>query len=202
VATETSSSEKISAKEKKWREAYRQFEKTADGLGLGIDAGIIDTVVVFNLLGINTRQSCEGHLDRGTRSPWIDLEAADVEGLEKQAASAFKIAGKRDRQKAPDEELDQLYSTAHELRRKIKEKHLAGAKKMMTYLDEFYKDRIVPYDRRLIVNISGYGNSRIESQGAAFQEVSQVEQRRLKLAEYQEEMREFTDFLKKKYFSE
>jgi hypothetical protein len=71
----------------------------------------------------------------------------------------------------------------------------------MTYLAQFYERRVVPYDRRLIIEGLGLGGSRIASQGADFQEVTPTDVRRQKLEEYQEEMRAFTIFLKDIWFS-
>jgi len=50
-----------------------------DGLGKEIDQGIFDTVVALNVLGIPTRQSCEGHLEWGTGAPWVDIQAKSID---------------------------------------------------------------------------------------------------------------------------
>jgi hypothetical protein len=56
-----------------WKEVADHFKHMADKLGNGIDEGIFDTVVALNMLGVYTRQSCEGHLEWGLPHPWIDL---------------------------------------------------------------------------------------------------------------------------------
>src|SRR5206468_3667524 len=56
-------------------EFQNQFRETTDKLGYEIEPGIFDTVVGLNALGINTSQSCEGHVDRGRITPWIDVVA-------------------------------------------------------------------------------------------------------------------------------
>ncbi|GMU52245.1 MAG: hypothetical protein AMXMBFR33_13910 [Candidatus Xenobia bacterium] len=48
-----------------------------DGLGLGLDEGIVDTVAALQLNGFNTRQSCEGHVDTGCGAPWVDIQAVE-----------------------------------------------------------------------------------------------------------------------------
>jgi hypothetical protein len=35
--------------------------------------------VGFNAIGMATKGSCEGHLDHGTKWPWIDLHSREVE---------------------------------------------------------------------------------------------------------------------------
>lgn len=53
------------------------FEKInciGDGLGYPIDEGIKHVVVSFNLCGLKTSASCEGHLNWGLPYPWIDLD--------------------------------------------------------------------------------------------------------------------------------
>jgi hypothetical protein len=55
-----------------WDESVEKFRKVTDRLGCPIDAGIFDTVVALNILGVHTTMSCEGHLDHGLAYPWID----------------------------------------------------------------------------------------------------------------------------------
>src|SRR5690242_7631903 len=58
-----------------WNEALQHFIRVTDKLGKKIDPGILETVVAFNLLGIVTLQSCEGHIGWGVPYPWISIEA-------------------------------------------------------------------------------------------------------------------------------
>src|SRR5690242_18911127 len=90
-----------------WEEAEAFVRRITDGQGCPIDEGIVETVVAFNLLGLRTCQSCEGHLDGGWPYPWIDfetdefpafkqaLEAASREELsieEREAMGAYLVA--------------------------------------------------------------------------------------------------------------
>lgn len=59
---------------RQWQQQLVNLGKTTDGLGLGIDPGIIELVAGLNLIGVNTTASCEGHLDWGLPYPWIDIE--------------------------------------------------------------------------------------------------------------------------------
>jgi hypothetical protein len=49
------------------------FRCVGDGLGLGIDDGIVDTVIALTAHGIPTVASCEGHVDHGLAYPWVDV---------------------------------------------------------------------------------------------------------------------------------
>ncbi|HEY4507646.1 MAG TPA: hypothetical protein VJJ47_02100 [Candidatus Paceibacterota bacterium] len=56
-------------------EVRRGLVGTVDGLGHGLDEGIVEAVVVINTVGFPTRQSCEGHAGHGLPYPWIDVQA-------------------------------------------------------------------------------------------------------------------------------
>ena len=73
-------------KELLWQQMSHELSQITDGLGKGIDSGIMDTVVSLSVLGVPTRQSCEGHLKWSTGAPWVDVEAVGpkVEELEKK----------------------------------------------------------------------------------------------------------------------
>lgn len=64
-----------------WEEGCQAVEQFTDRLGLGVDPGIFETVVALNLLRIETVQSCEGHLDRGSPYPWITMVDAERKRL-------------------------------------------------------------------------------------------------------------------------
>lgn len=195
--------QKTADKQNLWQQRSRELDNIKDGLGKGIDNGIKETVVALNVLGINTTQSCEGHLDWGTGAPWIDLRAPNIDELAHQMYDAFETARTTSQNagRGPSEEDKQLFNKAHELRLEVKRRNLEEAAKAMGLLDTFYKDRDVPYDRRLIISIASAEYNRIESQGAEFQETASPETKQQKLVEYQHEMQAFTAFLKDTYFS-
>jgi hypothetical protein len=56
-----------------WQQACDALAQLTDALGTPIDPGIFETVVLLNLLGFPTVQSCEGHLDHGTAYPWVTV---------------------------------------------------------------------------------------------------------------------------------
>jgi hypothetical protein len=62
-----------------WEETLARFSRIVDGVGCPIDPGILETVVVFNLLSISTTMSCEGHPDRPETHPWVEIGVIDQE---------------------------------------------------------------------------------------------------------------------------
>lgn len=67
-------------RERQWCAKEKEIEVLTDGLGMGLDKGVKDTVVALQLNGFNTSQSCEGHIGRGCGSPWVDIEAPGAPG--------------------------------------------------------------------------------------------------------------------------
>lgn len=175
----------ITEKEAKLEEIRKKVNECVDKLGKGIDDGIKESIVMFSAFDINTTASCEGHPDHGTGGPFpfIDVEAKDVWKLDKRLEEI----------KGNEIEEEKIIS-------EIERKNLEERKKLMPYLDEFYKNRDVPYDKKLIIQSLARGWSRIESQGVGLQKIETDENKKKNLAEFQKEMQEFTKFLKDKYF--
>lgn len=196
--------EEIRDKEQRWQEMYTTVSNMKDKLGEEVDAGIVDTVVVLNLLGIPTTMSCEGHLDHGTGVPWVDIEDTNANRRTSEVNRMFQQALQQQRQQAQMTiETVRLFEEAHEAKREVKRLHLAIRQRLLTYLAAFYEHRHVPLDVRLVIQSRDTtGRSRLESQGADFQETAPLEEQRLNLATYQEEMRRFTEFLKQQFFQE
>ncbi|HEY4033549.1 MAG TPA: hypothetical protein VGL94_06245 [Ktedonobacteraceae bacterium] len=68
-------------KEKQWDEIAERASRITDKLGMPIDQGILETVIVLNLLGITTKQSCEGHMDHGIPAPWIFFTTPGIDEI-------------------------------------------------------------------------------------------------------------------------
>ncbi len=51
----------------------RKVERLTDAIGMPVDDGIKTVVCGLRLLGIPTRASCEGHDDRASSYPWVDI---------------------------------------------------------------------------------------------------------------------------------
>lgn len=74
--------------------------------------------------------------------------------------------------------------------------------KIYTYIEEFYRNREVPFEIKIGIEALARGWSRIQSQGSQLQEIEtdpELKEERLKL--FQTEMQEFTEFLKSKFFT-
>lgn len=59
---------------KAYQDMAAKIATLADRLGHPIDLGIRHAVIAFNLQGLHTTASCEGHINWGLPYPWIDLE--------------------------------------------------------------------------------------------------------------------------------
>ncbi len=77
-----------------------------DGLGLGLDEGIVDTVAALQLNGFQTSASCEGHVDWGCGAPWVDVQAAhEPPGLFPEFPNAIHIISRYNGQRQVFEEV-------------------------------------------------------------------------------------------------
>lgn len=73
-------SETANPKRERWEQVSQEIEHITDATGRGIDEGIKETVVAFNVNEIPTSQSCEGHeeVEGGHRPwPWVEVAASD-----------------------------------------------------------------------------------------------------------------------------
>src|SRR3989344_890854 len=187
-------------KRKKWGLLAKKFSGTGDKLGKGIDKKILETVVALNALGINTDQSCEGHLKWGTCSPWVDIKATNTEKLEAETLKSWEDADMAAKSGICRETTDKLFGQYHQMRIKLKTRNLSTPIKLWPHLLEFYKRRNPEFGTRLTLSFYGNCVGRLQSQGAEFQETLPIKRRKENLLKFQKEMKEFTDYLKEKYF--
>jgi len=204
-----------------WDDLVKHFCAVSDGLGMPIDDEIFDTVVALNALGITTTMSCAGHITRDEgdiRYPWVDFSASDatIENLKEKERELHKKAmklqkkivkvQKKNVERADTRELVEESNGAwrayHSLRHQQRKLQVPLRQQVIEYLSRFYDGRVVPFDRRLTLSVIS-SNTRIESQGAAdFYLCEPREVQLQKLAEYRDEMRAFTEFLKAIYASQ
>lgn len=184
-----------------WSTMRTYIDTIGDRLGMGIDEGVKDTIVALNLNGIETSQSCEGHLDRAIAAPWIDIsvkQTSELTILHSQADLALNRAEQRELEGADEKELDSLYSEYHRLSKEAGKAQIELVKKASALLSEFYAERKVTYDQMLVIQLQGRGG-RIQPNGTPVQEIRDEAERTENLRLYQQEMAQFTEFLKKKY---
>lgn len=204
--------------DQRWDDMVKHFCTVSDRLGMPIDDEIFDTVVIFNILGIRTTMSCAGHVTRDNgdiRYPWIDISALDptIEKLTKkqerlhQRAMRFQRKLRKKNVTSKHARLLRKKSNTawrkyHSLDHRLRKLQVPLRQKLTGYLLQFYSRRSVPLDRRLILHVIS-SDTRLESQGAADFHLCESREFQLeKLAEYREEMRAFTDFLKSIYAAE
>jgi len=175
-----------SEKEIIWEEKMVEVNEITDSLSKGVDEGIKESVCAFLVHGFTTTGSCEGHINekgeehRGLPYPWIEVYASEPQGW-KEAEGEEK------------ERLEQEWRI----------KNLKQQKKMMGFLEEFYQERETPFDAKLVFkNIGAFGGFRVQSFGAEITVILSPEEKQQKLSLYQKEMRDFSEFLKKKFFSD
>jgi hypothetical protein len=197
----------------------KKVDKITDALGMPVDEGIKEAVIMFNAVGLYTSASCEGHLDHGLPAPWIDVEAPNEpkEIYIKEKEIYRKVARKynlkveevrrgynMDAWWEAIKEAEKSGETKEYKRWRKENKKLL--KKAEKFLDEFYKNRKVDSDVKLKIDIFGNGSFRIHNGGKYYKLVnnlSRKEKREVKkmLEKFREEMNAFTEFLKNKYFS-
>src|SRR5579875_2263205 len=179
-----------------WDEMAALCERVVDRLGTPIDPQIFEAIVAFNLLGITTTASCEGHEDHGTYTPYIDIKAQGGQEAEQAERDAWQQSEQLRQQGASQEEFAAARQRVWPLKRQAQVYQLEIRTTLLRYLDAFYAQRTVSADRRLALQYHVY-TTRLESQGAGLQEGRTEEERGQKLRDYQDEMTSFAAFLKK-----
>lgn len=204
----------------RWDQLAEEVNLWVDGVGGTIDKGIKDTVIVLNLLGLTTRQSCEGHFDWGCPYPWVDfvINQPEAEILAMQFDQIFindffeslmelrsKYPGFTDEEiyKTPEgQQLLPLYNQLGILTSQYDDIARVEMKPLLDLIDQFYENRDVEAHQKLVIEFSGIGLTRLESQGWDEQEKRVGSEREKYLKLYQQEMQAFTEFLTEIYFSQ
>ncbi len=158
----------------------KEVEKIVDKLGLGIDQDIKETVAIFRAMDFPTSSSCSGHTndmgDEGYGLPYVEVYAPAPKGW---------IEDK----------------TNKELREKWKQENVKYRKKIIPLLEDFNKKRTSANDVLLhISDIGSFSAFRIESIGVEeTRKLKSEEELVIKIKQFQEEMKFFTEFLKDKF---
>lgn len=216
------SNEPIEEREKIWKEKLEELDGVGDRKGLGIDKGIMETVAALQLSDFSTSQSCEGHIDSGYQAPWVNVEAPNEpeekyigqRQLFQEIANKFNISieeAEHNSEIRCKVDRDCFENGKTEEYRKWEEENNKLRLKMVDLLDEFYKERKVSDNKRLIaepgidmsfrLHNGGDDYDRKEKEikeGIKFENDPDLKDR---LISYQEEMRDFTDFLKQKFLN-
>jgi hypothetical protein len=182
-----------------WQRTEARVNEYRDGLGKRVDEGIKPAVTALNALGFETSGSCEGHMDRASAAPWVDVTVQGTDAKFEAAYDAFELADQAMEKGLPELTQTALFKRAHTLRREAEEPIAREAVKILPLLEEFYRGRETPYAARIILNIMG-SRFRLESQGAAVQPIYTQEEKQKNLDLYHHEMTDFSHFLKDRFF--
>ncbi len=167
----------------KWNDIVASVDKITDRLEMPVDEKIKPVVVGLMALGFKTVNSCEGHLDYGRAHPAVDIETDYL---------ARPWGDGPPPKDPPSAWVDYCRDARAFIRPTVK--------RAFDLLEEFYKDRDVHHDARIVVFSGGISGMTIENgYGQITQWLSDSGQAE-RLKEYQEEMLAFGEFLKNKFF--
>lgn len=217
-----SPSQPTSTKKHRWEKMEKEVETWTDALGLGIDPGIKKTVIILNLLGFKTQQSCEGHIDWGRPYPWVSITTEDkqIETLRNEGMKIWNDIKEKEQdiqkkyphlssREAPfeekaqklEEELKKMYEKYHAIVDKINKLSRLKILPLNNLIANFYSSHAINPDRMLILQEFGIDAFEIFSLGGNWQIVRDENEKLKKLKEYQQEIQSFTDFLTDYYFA-
>jgi hypothetical protein len=181
----------LAQKMETWNKIAAEVDLIADKLGKKVDEGIKETVVAFRASGLSTGASCEGHLSpqRKFKGPWVDIGQAAAEIVE------------RARQMAAEKPIEMNSPEIGRLRKELSESMLRERALLLTLLDEFYSDRNVPLEQRLIVIFHSI-SARVMSQGVELQDLYPEDVQKKRLESFRREIDAFAAFLKNRYLSD
>lgn len=171
---------KLSPKELLWQTKLTEVRNFRDRAGQPVDKGIEDTVTVLNLLNFRTIYSCEGHVNNpGDLSPSIQIqqEKNPVEEALILNKQINKLIVDFYRQKVPDKDSfirTRVINGIIFLDAGPDDDYEANLNKFIIGPDETTMKNVTPEEMNQRINI---------------------------LSDRQQEMREFTDYLKKIFFS-
>ena len=190
-------------KQEKWVELQDRANKVVDGLGKGLDEGIVETVMGLWAHGFNTHASCEGHMEWGLAAPWVDIEppnSKELQSMQKEASALRDDLFGRDGQSKKYAKYPELVEKMHELEAEASRQSGKLLPKLFTMLDNFYNQRMSGYDQRIII-VPFSGSFRLINQG--FELYRHKDNRsEEKLTEYRQEMQAFGNFLKQEFLVE
>ncbi len=214
-----------SEKQASWDAKMLEIESWADDTGHGVDEGIKETVAAFNLLNMPTVQSCEGHSnmeESHSMWPWVQI-AAPGEPAERYVGEAASIESMARERGLNLEDLKRgvpasdHWDAIKNLKKEDTPEYVAWCKENKTLeekaramLDAFYAEHATEPNRKLVIlrTAEGFEVTTLEDEdrdaGFRYKEGNLSEEELsaiiAKLPGRQEEMLQFTEFLKRKYF--
>lgn len=213
----------LTEKEAAWQAKLLEIESRTDLEGLGLDEGVKETVAAFNLLGIPTSQSCEGHANQKESHsmwPWVSFGLPDepkeryvgeYAALENMATERGMDVDTLKRSVSLDEQWEVVrHLQDHETTEYIEweKKRDVLTKSVQDLLAAFYAEHEFDPERSFLIAKMSEGPKMesIEDEDIHFKfmndELSEEETETLhkKLPGRQQELKDLTEFLKKRYF--
>lgn len=195
-------------KELRWESTMREAGIIIDGIGKSIDPNIKETVVGLMVNEYKTTGSCEGHLDRGLPHPWIDLEMSltDIEKTELEELRN-RLVDAQDVKKEADSSDIALWDKFEEKKKLLKDS-------VSSLLKDFYTHHKPKKDDVELFPLKFGGGFRIQPKGGrglgkkkwvefdTYQKSLTQVQIEDNLKAYREEMQDFAQFLKDKFFKQ
>ena len=170
-----------------WHAKFQYLENIVDGRGHGLDSGIKRTVLAFQLMGLKTNHSCEGHTNWAMAAPVVRFEC--------WAPLPAELQAKFDSETISDSEYNRIWQEFH---RPHSAKIYWHIKRQ--WLDSFYEDRLFNSDIALGLKGCVIGHmdiSSLSSEGSGF--LPPTERDKF-LIDSRQEMDDFTDFVLDKLF--
>ena len=173
-------------------EIRREVDEMRDGLGRRMDEGIKDAVVYAKALGLETYQSCEGHVEvdgeEHNPAPYVHFQAAESpEEADEEIQQIYsdviggnfdKIRGQNSLEPARikiEEDLDTLHKEGKvrevEYIRQWIEKNAALFQQARDLVNEFYADREIDPESQLVVTGAEEGMFSIEVNAGRYEEI-------------------------------
>jgi len=166
-------------KQKALKRAFEEVEKLTDKLGTPIDPGIKETVALLRAMDFPTDSSCAGHTNedgKGYGTPHVRIYSP-----------------------APKGWWEDRYN--QQLREQWRQENLKHRARFQPLLEEYNKSRNVSEDIRLRMrDIGRFGAYTLEN--GKTHKFNTDEDIIAQIKAFQNEMKAFTEFLKKKYFEQ
>jgi hypothetical protein len=160
----------------------QELQKVAllsDKLGRPIDEGIRLTVAALRVHNFVTSQSCEGHLERKTAGPWVDIESPDAQRLLKIMQDGAHSGPEFMKNRAVLVKANRLEQD-----------------RLLALLRKFYQSHHSSYSVLLTITESGPGWGRLCPHAGRFMQLSNHDNEYTQwLQVAQAEMSDFTEFL-------
>lgn len=211
-------------KERLWDEVANELEDVGDKRGLGIDEGIKEAVTAFKVNGLNTTQSCEGHVDESSLSPWVQFEAPNrpeskfvgEEDKYSEVAGKYGIPVEDVKRANNVQAWREVYGYFEGSGQptvefqKWQEDNNKQKERAISFLEDFYTERLGVDDDVKLVLVESDDSIRVHNGGENYIVTSELEKLRKEktkeeltniLLTRQEEMGNFTKFLKQRFFN-